>query len=110
MKPHRKEVLKKLFQKLKTHDTVKVCSILRHIFEGMGTGEWGKKDLSDMLLEENFDEIILECIGSVEIGKNKESNISLFMDLLLGIYRLCSSFKIKIDSIKKIYECVSNSP
>ena len=49
MKSHRKEILKELFSKLKTHDIGKVTKILKHIFEGIGFGEWGKKDLSDML-------------------------------------------------------------
>lgn len=38
MKSHRKEILKELFCKLKTHDISKVTKILKHIFEGIGFG------------------------------------------------------------------------
>ncbi len=38
MKPYRKQVLKDLFAKLKTHDIVKVSKILKNIFEGIGFG------------------------------------------------------------------------
>jgi len=38
MKAHRKDVLKELFTKLKTHDIGRVTKILKHIFEGIGFG------------------------------------------------------------------------
>ena len=49
MKAYRKEILKDLFLKMKTHDIRKITKILKYIFEGIGFGEWGRKDLTEML-------------------------------------------------------------
>ena len=41
--------------KLDHSQVEKVTKILRAIFEGIAVGEWGKKDLTDILQELNFD-------------------------------------------------------
>lgn len=47
---------------MRTHDIKKVTKILKLIFEGMGFGEWGKKDLTDLLQTSDFDQIIIQCV------------------------------------------------
>jgi hypothetical protein len=49
MKAYRKDILKELFGKLKTNNVAKVARILKNIFEGMGFGEFGKRDLTELL-------------------------------------------------------------
>jgi hypothetical protein len=56
---------------MKTHDIRKVTKILKYIFEGIGFGEWGRKDLTEMLQEQNFDQVIIECIKLANDKKNK---------------------------------------
>jgi hypothetical protein len=56
---------------MKTHDIRKVTKILKYIFEGIGFGEWGRKDLTEMLQEQSFDQVIIECIKLAKEKKNK---------------------------------------
>ena len=55
MKGHRREIIKTFVSKLNTNDYEKVIKVLKGIFEGINVGEWGKKDLSDILDEENIE-------------------------------------------------------
>lgn len=38
-----------------THDISQITKILKAIFEGIGIGEWGKKDLYEILGDEKID-------------------------------------------------------
>lgn len=71
MKAYRKQILNDLFLKMKTHDIRKVTKILKYIFEGIGFGEWGRKDLAEMLQEQNFDQVIIECVKGAKERKNR---------------------------------------
>lgn len=45
MKTHRKDIIRNLLFKLKTHNIGRVVTCLKQIFEGIGFGEWGKREL-----------------------------------------------------------------
>ena len=53
MKAHRIDIIRSFLARLTTHDITQVTKVLKGIFEGIGIGEWGKKELNDILSEEN---------------------------------------------------------
>lgn len=49
MKNHRREIIKNFVSKLNTQHYERCVKVLKGIFEGINVGEWGKKDLCDIL-------------------------------------------------------------
>ena len=62
MKAYRREIIKNFVSKLNTNDYEKVIKVLKGIFDGINVGEWGRKDLSDILEDEKIEEIIVNSI------------------------------------------------
>ena len=52
MNAYRREIIKNFIAKLNTSDYEKVIKVLKGIFDGINVGEWGRKDLSDILEDE----------------------------------------------------------
>lgn len=59
MKPKRRAIIKNFLDKMETHDISQITKVLKNIFEGIGVGEWGKKDLYDILADEKIDEVCI---------------------------------------------------
>lgn len=62
MKAYRREIIKNFVSKLNSHDYEKVIKVLKGIFDGINVGEWGKKDLCDILDEEKIYDIIVKTL------------------------------------------------
>ena len=82
MKPKRRTIIKNFLSKMETHDISQITKVLKGIFEGIGIGEWGKRDLFDILGDENIDEVcidtlkknMLHCMKDTYVNyKNNES-------------------------------------
>lgn len=46
LKSYRRSIIKNFLERMSTHDVSQVTKVLKGIFEGIGYGDWGKKDLS----------------------------------------------------------------
>lgn len=55
MKSCRREIIHSFITQLTTNNITQVSKVLKGIFEGIGIGEYGKKDLNEILAEENID-------------------------------------------------------
>ena len=55
MKNHRRETIRNLLNQLTTHDITQTTKALKGMFEGIGFGDWDKKELNEILAEENVD-------------------------------------------------------
>ena len=63
MKSYRKDIIHSFINKLTTaHNLTQVTKVLKGIFEGIGVGEYGKKELNEILAEENIDEVVISAI------------------------------------------------
>lgn len=59
MKEYRRDIIHSFINKLTTHNIKQVSRVLKGIFEGIGVGEYGKKDLNSILAEEKIDEVVI---------------------------------------------------
>lgn len=64
MKSYRRDIIHSFMNKLTTHNIKQVSRVLKGIFEGIGVGEYGKKDLNEILAEENIDEVVVQAIAN----------------------------------------------
>lgn len=45
-----------------THEISQITKVLKSIFEGIGVGQWGKKDLYDILADQKIDEACIDAL------------------------------------------------
>ena len=62
MKSCKRDIIHSFINKLTTHNINQVSKVLKGIFEGIGVGEYGKKDLNQILAEQNIDDVVIKAI------------------------------------------------
>jgi hypothetical protein len=66
-------------------------------------GEYGKKDLNEILAEENIDEVIIASIKNNKDRPNWSSIVTEVLNLLGFIYKLSYKVKVYIATLKGIW-------
>jgi hypothetical protein len=102
MKSCRRDIIHSFINKLTTHNIVQVSKVLKGIFEGIGVGEYGKKDLNEILAEENIDDVVIQAIRNNK-EKTGENIVSEVLSLLGFIYRLSYKVKILVSTLRGIW-------
>lgn len=103
MKSCRRDIIHSFINRLTTHNITQVSKVLKGIFEGIGIGEYGKKDLNEILAEENIDEVVIQAIGNNKDKPNWSSIVTEVLNLLGFIYKLSYKVKIYISTLKNIW-------
>ena len=103
MKSCRRDIIHSFINRLTTHNITQVSKVLKGIFEGIGIGEYGKKDLNEILAEENIDEVVIQAIGNNKDKPNWSSIVTEVLNLLGFIYKLSYKVKIYILTLKNIW-------
>ena len=108
MKSHRRDIIHSFISKLTTHSNIKqVSRVLKGIFEGIGVGEYGKKDLNEILAEENIDEVVVQAISN---HKDDHTIVTEVLNLLGFIYKLSYKVKIYISTLRAIWQEMNSTP
>jgi SOS response regulatory protein OraA/RecX len=100
MKSCRRDIIHSFINKLTTNNITQVSRVLKGIFEGIGVGEYGKKDLNEILAEENIDEVI---IASIKNNKDRVNWSNIVTEVLGFIYKLSYKVKVYISTLKGIW-------
>ncbi len=103
MKSCRKDIIHSFIGKLTSASITQVSKVLKGIFEGIGVGEYGKKDLNEILAEENIDEVVIEAIRNNKQRANWDFIVTEVLNLLGFIYKLSYKVKIYISTLKSIW-------
>jgi len=80
-----------------------VAKVLKGIFEGIGVGEYGKKDLNEILAEENIDEVVIAAIKNNRQRPNWGSIVSELLSLLAFIFKLSYKAKVYVATLRGIW-------
>lgn len=103
MKSCRREIIHSFITQLTTNNITQVSKVLKGIFEGIGIGEYGKKDLNEILAEENIDQVVIHAIANNKSKPNWSSIVTEVLNLLGFIYKLSYKVKIYISTLKSIW-------
>lgn len=103
VKPYRRNIIKNFLEKLSTHDISQVTKVLKGIFDGIAIGDWGKKDLNEILLEEKVDEVVVEALKKYKSTSEFSKVATVILDFLLCIYKISHKVKINIKTLDEIW-------
>jgi hypothetical protein len=81
-----------------------VIKVLKGIFDGINVGEWGRKDLSDILENEKVEEIILTSIRENKDKPDYKKIVNEMLNFQLFIVTLNSKMKIPLETVRKIWD------
>jgi hypothetical protein len=81
-----------------------VIKVLKGIFDGINVGEWGRKDLSDILEDEKVEEIILTSIRENKDKSDYKKIVNEMLNFQLFIVSLNSKIKIPLQTVRKIWD------
>ncbi len=81
-----------------------MIKVLKGIFDGINVGEWGRKDLSDILENEKVEEIILTSIRENKDKPDYKKIVNEMLNFQLFIVTLNSKMKIPLETVRKIWD------
>ncbi len=81
-----------------------MIKVLKGIFDGINVGEWGRKDLSDILEDEKVEEIILTSIRENKDKSDYKKIVNEMLNFQLFIVSLNSKIKIPLQTVRKIWD------
>ena len=81
-----------------------MIKVLKGIFDGINVGEWGRKDLSDILEDEEVEEIILTSIRENKDKSDYKKIVNEMLNFQLFIVSLNSKIKIPLQTVRKIWD------
>jgi hypothetical protein len=103
MKSCRRDIIHSFISRLTTANITQVSRVLKGIFEGIGVGEYGKKDLNEILAEENIDEVVITAIRNNRDRPAWSSIVSEVLSLLAFIYKLSYKVKVYVATLRGIW-------
>ena len=92
-----------------SQDVSQITKVLKGIFEGIGIGEWGKRDLNDILAEEKVDEV---CINTIKSSKNHpdfNKIVTNILEFMLSVYKLSYKVKIYLNTMIDMWELLEGN-
>jgi hypothetical protein len=99
MKSLRREIIRNFVEKLDGPHYERCIKVLKGIFEGMNltsTGEWGRKDLCDILEEENIEDIIVKAIRENHERNDYKKLVNEMLNFELFLVKLSPKVKIRL--------------
>lgn len=104
MKSCRRDIIHGFIGKLTTHNASQVSKVLKGIFEGIGVGEYGKKDLNEILAEEDIDGVVIQAIRNNKGRPNETSIVTEVLSLLGFVYKLSYKVRILVGTLRGIWQ------
>lgn len=109
VKPYRRNIIKNFLEKLQTHDISQITKVLKGIFDGISIGDWGKKDLNEILLEEKVDEVVVDALRKYKSTNEFSRAATVIFDFLLCIYKISHKVRINIKTLDDIWSILEGN-
>ena len=108
MKSCRRDIIHSFIERLTTQNISQVSKVLKGIFEGVGVGEYGKKELNEILAEENIDAVVIQAIKKSTDGLS-DNIVTEVLSLLGFIYKLSYKVKIVVSTLWDIWHAMKDN-